>query len=366
MSRPILARIDHAALRHNYRVAQQYAAEARCWAVLKADAYGHGLLPAALALRDVADGIALIELEGAVMLREQGFRQPLMVMEGFYTADELVAFAEHGLTAVIHARWQIDMLLAARLPVALPICLKLDTGMRRLGLTEAEFRPALAALESANCVSSITLLTHFADADGERGIAAQMAEFERMTSGLRLPRSVANSAALLRFADQVGGAGNWVRPGIMLYGASPCPELHSAAHFGLQPVMTLQSQVIAVRDLAPGDRVGYSGTFVAETPMRVGVVACGYGDGYPRHAPTGTPVLVDGMRSRLLGRVSMDKLCVDLSHCPGVDAGGTVTLWGRAANGFILPADDVARAAGTIAYELFCALAGRVPVDYLD
>ncbi|MBK6907272.1 MAG: alanine racemase [Rhodocyclaceae bacterium] len=365
MTRPVVARINTAAFRNNYLLAKSQAGAAQAWAILKADAYGHGLLPMAESLRQCADGIALIELEGAVLLREQGFAQPLMVMEGFYQAEELALFAEYRLTAVIHALWQAKALAAARLPGGLPLVVKIDTGMRRLGLNAAELRKALGLVEQARCASSLTLMTHFADADGERGIAEQMAEFERMTAGMRVPRTVANSAALMRFPEQVGGAGNWVRPGIMLYGASPCPQRHTAQSLGLQTVMTLQSEVISVRELAAGDRVGYGGTFVADRPMRIGVVACGYGDGYPRHAGTGTPISVGGQRTRTLGRVSMDKLCVDLTDFPQVGAGDTAILWGGEGAGHV-SADEVASAAGTIAYELFCALAGRVPIYYHD
>ncbi len=364
MTRPVLARINRSALRHNYLLAKQHAAGAQAWAVLKADAYGHGLMAMAQALKDHADGIALIELEGAIELREQGFVQPIMVMEGFYTADEIPLFAEYGLTAVLHTPSQVEALAAAQLPRGLPVMLKIDTGMRRLGLNASEFRRALELLERSGCTSSITLMTHFAEADGA-GITEPMAEFARMTEGLGLPMSVANSAALLRFSEHVGGAGNWVRPGIMLYGASPCPDVRTAAQWGLQPVMTLQSQLISLRPLVVGDRVGYSGTFVADGPMTVGVVACGYGDGYPRHAPTGTPVMINGQRTRLLGRVSMDKLCIDLTEINHAKIGDTVTLWGGEGPNH-LPADEVATAAGTIAYELFCALAGRVAIEYID
>lgn len=366
-ARPIFARINLDALRHNYSVAARSAAGARVWSVLKADAYGHGLLPLALALRERTDGFALIELEGAILLREQGIRQPIMLIEGFYSVDELPLFAEHGLTVVLHASWQIDALIEARLPVSLPVVLKLNTGMHRLGLNHTEFRGGLTRLEQAGCAASITLMTHFAEADGERGIAEQMQRFETMTAGLKLPRCLANSAALLRFPADVCDTTAWVRPGIMLYGASPCPELHSAEHLDLQPVMTLRSEIIAVQQLQRGDRVGYGGSFVAEADMMVGVVAGGYGDGYPRHAPTGTPVLINGQRTTTLGRVSMDKICVDLTGLAEVGVGSTAVLWGLdAQSGVVLPADDVATAAGTIAYELFCALAGRVPVEYFE
>lgn len=374
MSRPIRLYLDWAALRHNHAVARRQAGESKLWSVLKADAYGHGVLPAAQALQADADGFAVIELEAALALRAAGIRQPMLLLEGFYRAEELPLFAAHALTPVLHAPWQVDALIAARLPAPLPVYLKVDTGLHRLGLTAAEFTTALARLRAAGCAASITVMTHFADADEERGISEQMSNLQHIVAGLGLPLSLANSAALLRFP---ASRGDWARPGIMLYGASPFPARHSAAALDLRPVMTLRSELIAVRELAAGDRVGYGGTFTAERPMRIGVVACGYADGYPRHAPTGTPVLVAGRRTRTLGRVSMDKLCVDLTDLEKVGEkfgakvgvgetarkgentiaiGAPVTLWGDG-----LPADEVAAAADTVAYELFCAVMPRVP-----
>jgi alanine racemase len=373
MSRPIRLHLDWAALRHNHAVARRQAGGAKLWSVLKANAYGHGVLPAAQALQADADGFAVIELEAALALREAGIRQPMLLLEGFYRAEELPLFAAHALTPVLHAPWQVDALIAARLPAPLPVYLKVDTGLHRLGLTAAEFATALARLRAAGCAASITVMTHFADADEDRGIDEQMACLQRIVAALDLPLSLANSAALLRFP---ASRGDWARPGIMLYGASPFPARRGAAALDLRPVMTLHSELIAVRDLAVGERVGYGGTFTAERPMRIGVVACGYADGYPRHAPTGTPVLVAGRRTRTLGRVSMDKLCVDLTGIDSVGGkvgadetarnvgnagnpiaiGAPVTLWGDG-----LPADEVAAAADTVAYELFCAVMPRVP-----
>lgn len=357
MSRPTHARIDTAALRGNFAVARRHAAGARLWAVVKAEAYGHGLLRAATALEDVADGYALIEPEGAVALREAGLRQPILMLEGYYSAEELPLFAEHELTPVLHHPDQVSALAAAGLPTRMPVYLKLNTGMNRLGLDEAEFRAALAALESSGAASRITVMTHFADADDPIGIDFQMRRLAAMTAGLALPVSLANSAALLRYPE---ARGDWARPGIMLYGGSPFAEV-PAADLGLAPVMTLESELIGIQDLAAGDRVGYGGTFTADRAMRIGIVACGYADGYPRHAPTGTPVLVGDRRVRTVGRVSMDKICVDLSEAPVAGVGAPVLLWGRNAGGR-LDADEVAAAAGTVSYELFCALAPRVPV----
>jgi alanine racemase len=352
MTRPIRARFDAAALRHNHAIARRYAGPAKVWSVVKANAYGHGLVRVARALHDVADGFALIELDGAVSLRRAGIRQPILMLEGFYASDELPVFAEHGLIPVLHSLAQAKALAGANLPVRLPVYLKLNTGMNRLGLEADELEQALSLIEPG--AGPITLMTHFADADGRTGVAEQSARFQATRQCRALPVSLANSAALLRFPET---RGDWVRPGIMLYGGSPFPDEKSAEALDLQPVMTLASELIAARDIAAGDRVGYGGVFAAPVPMRIGVVACGYGDGYPRHAPTGTPILVGGRRTRTLGRVSMDKLCVDLGAFPEAGVGTPVTLWGEG-----LPADEVATAAGTISYELFCALAARVPV----
>jgi alanine racemase len=359
MSRPIRATIDLSALRNNYDVARRHAGQAKLWAVVKANAYGHGLNRAVDALADLADGFALIELERAIGLREAGLQRPILLLEGFYTAEELPLLIRHRLIPVVHRSDQVGMLLDANWPVDLPVYLKLNSGMNRLGFDAVGIANARKAL--AGKVANPVLMTHFAAADGPQGIDWQLTRFAAMTAGMTDPRSLANSAALLRFPDAIGGVGDWARPGIMLYGGSPFAD-RTATELGLKPVVTLHSEIIAVQDLAAGECVGYGCTFTADRPMRVGVVACGYADGYPRHAPTGTPVLVDGQRTRTLGRVSMDKLCVDLTQIK-VGAGETaaigsrVTLWGEG-----MPADEVAAAAGTISYELFCALAQRVPV----
>ena len=354
MSRPIRATLDLSALRGNFSIARQSAQGAALWAVIKADAYGHGLMRAAEALDDLADGYALLDLDDAVALREAGFRQPILLLEGFFEADELPLFAEYGLTPVVHTLEQAEMLTSSALPARLPVYLKLNTGMNRLGLSAEEFHPVLTALETSPSVSGITLMTHFADADLERGIAWQMARFEEATQGCAHKVSLANSAALLRYPEVRRG---WARPGIMLYGASPFPQDESAEALGLRPVMTLSSQIVAVQELKVVERVGYGGIFAADGPMRLGIVACGYADGYPRHAPSGTPILVEGRRTRTVGRVSMDMIMVDLDGIPDAGIGSPVVLWGEG-----LPVDDVATAAGTVSYELLCALTARVPV----
>jgi alanine racemase len=244
------------------------------------------------------------------------------------------------------------MLESVRPAPPLAVFLKVNTGMNRLGISVDRIGAALARLAATGSVAEITLMTHFADADGPEGVTAQLARFEAATRGLALPRSLANSAALLRHPQT---RADWVRPGIMLYGCSPFAD-EAAQALGLRPVMTLASELIAVRHLAAGEHVGYGSTFTAERAMRIGVVACGYADGYPRHAPTGTPIVVAGRRTRTVGRVSMDMLAVDLDGIPEAGIGTPVTLWGDG-----LSCDEVAAAAGTVSYELLCALATRVP-----
>ena len=352
MPRPLFARIDLSALKHNLGVARAHATQSRSLAVIKANGYGHGMLRVAGALA-AADGYAVLNLGEGIALREAGFNQTILLLEGFFSADELPALAEYGLATVIHSQEQIDMLEMAGLPVRVEVFLKLNTGMNRLGFRPEDYPAALQRLQVSRAVGRITLMTHFACADEASGIADQLGRFSSLTAALQLPRSLANSAAILRHPE---AHADWVRPGIMLYGSSPFTGV-SAASLELEPVMTLQSRIIAVQEVQAGEAVGYGATFRAERTTRVGIVACGYADGYPRHAPTGSPILVDGVRSRTLGRVSMDMLCVDLTDLPGAGIGSPVTLWGEG-----LPVDEVAAAAGTLSYELLCALAPRVPV----
>lgn len=352
MSRPIVARISAYALQHNLKVVRQYAPGAKVAAVIKASGYGHGTLRAAQALHD-ADAFALLNTEAAAQLRHAGLAHPIVMLEGMFQASEIDDYIGLHLIPVIHQQEQLQWLLDAELPRAFDVWVKLNTGMNRLGFRPEQLPLVLQQLQASANINRITLMSHFACADEAPGIEAQLACFESACAGQPLQRSLANSAALIDYAP---ARGDWVRPGIMLYGASPFAD-RSAAELGLLPAMTLKSELISVQTLAPGDCVGYGATFRAEHEMRIGTVACGYADGYPRHAPTGTPLLVDGARTRLLGRVSMDMLAVDLSDLPQAGVGSSATLWGEG-----LPVDEVAQAAGTIAYELLCALAPRVPV----
>ena len=357
MPRPLVALIHTAALQHNLAVARGRANQARIWAVVKANAYGHGLLHAMRGFA-AADGLALIEPENAVVLRESGWTAPILLLEGVFDSADLVTVARHGITSVIHCEAQLRMLehaareLGIREP--LDIHLKLNSGMNRLGFAPVAFRLAYERLRTLPCVRDITLMTHLANADAADNpalpMARQLACFEANASGIAAGRTLSNSAADLLHPEL---AADWIRPGIMLYGGSP--GARSAVEFGLEPAMTLRSQLIGVQDIQAGDAVGYGSRFVASRPMRIGIVAGGYADGYPRHAPDGTPVLVDGVRTGLVGRVSMDMLMVDLTPVPGATVGSSVTLWGRG-----LPIDEVANASGTIGYELMCAVAPRV------
>ena len=363
MPRPIEAIIHVSALAHNLARARAAAPDARVWAVVKANAYGHRIEVAYEGLR-AADGFALLDFYEAARLRELGWRGPILLLEGCFEARDLELCSRLKLWHAVHSEQQIDWLAMHKTHEPHRVFLKLNSGMNRLGFTPAAFRAAWTRLNALPQVDEISLMTHFSDADsprfGEDGIEHQLAAFEAACRDLPGERSLCNSAATLRHARRAGG--DWVRAGIMSYGGVPDYPEHDAAHWGLQPGMTLRSRLIATQVLRPGDSVGYGSSFVAERAMRIGIVACGYADGYPRHAGTGTPVLVDGQRTRTVGRVSMDMLAVDLADLPQAQSGSEVTLWGRGPQGSLLPIDEVARAAGTIGYELMCALARRVPV----
>jgi len=361
MPRPIQATIHTGALRHNLARLRAAAPGARLWAVVKANAYGHGIERTYEGLRG-ADGFALIDLAEAERVRALGWRGPILLLEGVFEPRDLELCSRLNLWHTVHCDAQIDWLAMHKTHAPHRVFLKLNSGMNRLGFTPERFRAAHARLSALPQVDEIALMTHFADADDARDITAQWAVFERVTDGLPGERSVCNSAATLRHGHEAAVRADWVRPGIAAYGGSPDHPVHSAEHWGLQPAMSLNARLLAVQQLAAGDTVGYGSSFTAPAPMRVGTVACGYADGYPRHAGTGTPVLVDGVRTRTLGRVSMDMLAVDLSPVPQAGPGSEVTLWGRSSHGAVLPIDEVAQSAGTIGYELMCALALRVPV----
>lgn len=359
--RPARALIDLDALRHNYQLARELSGS-RALAVVKADAYGHGAVRCAQALEGEADGFAVACIEEALVLREAGIAAPILLLEGFFEADELALIDQHDLWCVVHAQWQIEAIEQARLSKPLTAWLKLDTGMHRVGLHPADYQSAYRRLLASGKVGKIVLMSHFSRADEPDcgRTTEQLAVFQQAREGLSAEVSLCNSPAVLgwpRLFDK-SGASDWVRPGIMLYGATPFEGAQQQAE-RLRPVMTLESKIISVRELPAGEPVGYGARFVSERPTRVGVVAMGYADGYPRHAPTGTPVRVDGQPTRLIGRVSMDMLTVDLTDLPQAGLGSRVELWGTQ-----VLASEVALAAGSIPYQIFCNLR-RVPLLYL-
>lgn len=353
--RPARALIDLQALRNNYQLAREVSG-AKALAVVKADAYGHGAVRCAQALASEVDGFAVACIEEALELRAAGISQPILLLEGFFEADELVLIEQHSLWCVVHSSWQVEVIERTPLQRPLTVWLKLDSGMHRVGLHPAEYRDAHQRLLASGKVEKVVLMSHFARADEldcPRS-SEQLALFHEARNGLQAEISLRNSPAILGWPSIPS---DWVRPGIMLYGATPFEQAQELAA-RLQPVMTLESKIISVRELPAGEPVGYGARFVSERPTRVGVVAMGYADGYPRHAPTGTPVMVDGKLTRLIGRVSMDMLTVDLTDLPQAGLGSRVELWGRN-----VLASDVAQAAGSIPYQLFCNLK-RVPRLY--
>ena len=360
VSRPIKALISRKAVARNIEVVRRHAPASRVWAVMKADAYGHGLKrmlsDGAVALAG-ADGVAILETETAAVLRELGWTGPILLLEGCFEAKDLDESIRLGVTVAVHDDEQIAMIAAARIATPLPVYLKMNTGMNRLGFMPARFRDAHDRLRATGQVGEITLTTHFANADRTGGVDEQLLEFERGAAGLGGPRSLANSAAILTHPRTHR---DWVRPGVMIYGASPFAT-RTAADLALVPSMTLTSEVIAVQHLQVGQAIGYGHRYTAEREMRIGVVACGYADGYPRVAPNGTPIAVAGVRTRVVGRVSMDMLTVDLTPVPTATVGTPVELWGST-----VPVDEVAQAAGTVGYELLCAVAPRVRMIATD
>jgi alanine racemase len=354
--RPIHATVSRSALQRNYAAAKSAAPRSKVLAIVKANAYGHGLARVGEALRG-ADGFGLVELEGALALRETHAEAPILLLEGFFEPAELRSISSAGLATVVHDDEQLAMLEAHGLDRPIDVYLKVNTGMNRLGFPPARARGALERLRRSRAARSITLMTHFASSDEPGGVDEAMRRFDEATRGIELPRSLANTAAI--FAHP-GTHADVARLGIGLYGATPFAQRPANA-LGLAPAMTLASRLIAVQELGPGDRVGYGAEFLCDRPMRLGVVACGYADGYPRHAPSGTPVLVAGVRTRTAGRVSMDMITVDLTPVPEARVGSPVVLWGEA-----MPVDEVAVAAGTVGYELLCAVAPRVPMREVD
>jgi alanine racemase len=353
-----LATIDGGALRSNLGVVRRAAPRARVLAIVKADAYGHGIVRTARTLAD-ADGFGVARLTEALTLRGASLRQRIVLLEGVFDLEELGAAAQHELDLVVHSPEQLAMLEEAPWEARFDVWLKIDTGMNRLGFRPEAFADAVTRLERCRAVRSIRLMTHLASAEEPDGVMSsrQLETFAALTATHAYERSIANSAAVLRLPQ---AHADWVRPGLMLYGISPLGDT-SAATLGLKPAMTLTAPLIGVRNVKAGESVGYGATWRAGRQTRVGIAAIGYGDGYPRNMKTGAPVLVDGIEAQIVGRVSMDMIAIDLTRVPNARVGSQVVLWGHG-----LPAERVAAYADTIPYELVCRVNERVAVRWVD
>jgi alanine racemase len=354
MSRPARARLDAGALRHNLQQVRRHAPQARIMAVVKANGYGHGLAWVAQTLGESADAFGVSSIEEGVQLRLAGVTRPVCLLEGFFTADELPLLSKQHLEPVVHHEAQLKTLATAPASMPLTVWIKVDTGMHRLGFPPVAVPDVLRQLRNSPAVTKVRLMSHFARAEfSEDDVTrSQIDTFLALSRGLELETSLANSAGILAWpASHL----DWVRPGIMLYGASPLVD-KDAATLVLKPVMTLESALIAVQPRKKGDAIGYGGDWRCPEDMPVGVAAIGYGDGYPRHAPPGTPVLVNGRRVPTVGRVSMDMITLDLRSQPQAKIGDPVVLWGQG-----LPVEQVAESAGTLSYELLCHVTERIP-----
>jgi len=356
--RPLKATINHQALLSNLSYIKKIANQSKVMSVLKANAYGHNLLDVAKTLK-ASDGFAVLTINEAIQLRDNKFNQSLLLLEGFFDKDEVNIASELSINVTVHNQRQIELINQAKPIFPINIHLKINTGMNRLGFMPDEVSYLLESLDSNPYIGDIVLMTHFSTADEKEGINKQLSVFNQIADNYNYPASVANSAALIRYPES---RLDWVRPGIMLYGLSPFSD-KTAKDLKLIPAMSLTSEIIAIQDIKSGDAVGYGLDFKAKRPMRIGIVACGYADGYPRHARNGTPVAIDGHLSTLTGRVSMDMLYVDLTKIPNATIGSQVELWGE-----YISADSVAKFSGTVGYELICAVSAsqRVPLRNIN
>ena len=347
--------LDNSALRHNLNVVRQYAPGANVMSVIKANGYGHGLIRVALELRE-SDAFAVARVDEGIRLREAGIEQRIVVLEGFVCLEELTLLHRFQLETVLHCGEQLKLLESIDRADYVSCWLKIDTGMHRLGFDAAELTRIKTRIDQCPSIAKpVSLMTHLANADDVNDSATnqQINVFNRVTADLSEQRSIANSAGILEWKTSLC---DWVRPGIMLFGASPFPN-KNGTEYGLKPVLTLCSKLLAIKNIKAGDTVGYGGAWVCPRSMKLGVIAIGYGDGYPRGATSNTPVLVNGRRAPLVGRVSMDMITVDLNHCQNAKLGDPVVLWGKD-----LPVEEIARYASTIPYTLMCGITQRVMI----
>ncbi|VFP87282.1 alanine racemase [Candidatus Erwinia haradaeae] len=353
MPRPIIATISHNALKNNLAITRHLAPTSRIWAVIKANAYGHGIKNVLKSLIK-ADGFALLNLDEAILIRHHGWDKPILLLEGFFEPDDLKIINQYSLTTTIHSQWQIKILEQSKLSSPVDIYLKINCGMNRLGFHPHEINKTWHQLQSFKNIGKLTLMSHFPTAESLYGVTESMQKIKKAAIGLKCQQSLANSAATLWHPNTHY---DWIRPGIMLYGASPGGSWNHIAHTGLKPVMNLTSKVIAIQEIPTGATIGYTHHYRAPYKQRIGIVACGYADGYPRHAPSGTPIRVGEEITHTIGSVMMDMLAVDLTHCPQTGLGSPVELWGDN-----IKIDDIASKAGTVGYEIMCSLSQRVPI----
>jgi alanine racemase len=356
MSRPARARINLQALQHNFSLVQHVVPDSQVMAIVKANAYGHGLISIAQAL-PAAAAFGVSCLDEAIALREAGFDRRIVLLEGLFGPDDICLVSGYRLDVVVHHASQLQWLAQGHLLRPLDVWLKIDTGMHRLGFEPDSVRDISSRLQQIRQVETVRYMTHFSCADDldNPDTRQQLDVFRRAVSAVAGEQSLANSAAILGWP---AARADWVRPGIMLYGSSPLRG-RTAESLGLQPVMTLSTRLIAINARKQGDAIGYGADWRCPADMRIGVAAIGYGDGYPRHAPSGTPLLVNGRTASLVGRVSMDMISIDLGDVPNAQVGDEVILWGEG-----LPIDEVAESATTISYELLCGVGSRVQFDY--
>jgi alanine racemase len=362
MTRPILAKILPFAIAHNLNILKAKANPAKTFAVLKANAYGHDIKNIYSGLAH-ADGIAVLDLDEAILVRELGWQKTVLLLEGFFDFEDLHLVSKYNLTSSIHSQYQINLLDKwhhnfNHQHQKIDIFLKVNTGMNRLGLDIQHYHQTYLELKQKPWLGQLTHMTHYAKADVENGINHQIFEFNKLVNNLPEQKSTSNSAAILWHKN---AHYDWVRAGIALYGASPSGIYADIQDIGLKPAMHLHSKIIAIQNIKCGQEVGYGARFKAEKDMIIGVVACGYADGYPRHAPDGTPIIVDNVKTQIIGKVSMDMITVNLDHIPNAKIGSNVELWGEN-----LHIDEVAQHCGTIGYELMCAVAPRVKKEVVD
>ncbi|EPJ44662.1 MAG: alanine racemase [Osedax symbiont Rs1] len=359
MSRAAQAVIDLSAIEHNFKLAKSLATAAKAIAIVKADAYGHGAVPVAKRLEPLASAFGVACIEEALELREAGIKAPILLLEGFFTADELPIIAGNNFWTALHSEFQVKVIQEAKLSQPINVWPKLDSGMHRLGLTPVELTSVYQQLQASDNVADIVLMSHMACADelDNQMTKKQLAFFDAAVKGLNSEHSIANSAAILALENTHR---QWVRSGLMLYGASPFAVPQDWAE-QLKPAMNFTTQVIAVKDVVAYETVGYAASFVCRSKRRIATIAIGYADGYDRHIVNGSPIMVAGQKASIAGRVSMDMVTVDVTGLANVVVGSEVELWGDN-----LAVEEVAKAADTIAYTLFTGVTKRVPRIYVN